>query len=154
MDENTQTQQTTTVSNEAPVQVTKTTTTVAPPAVKMEHPQKVYESRKAIFRTYQIIWYVLGVIEVLLGFRMFLNVLGANPASGFASLIYAISNPLALPFRGIFGITVVPGEPAVFEWSTLVAMVVYFLIAYGLVELMQIVKPVTPSEISESVDKN
>lgn len=141
----------TTVSRSAPAQVTKTTKTVSPPAVATEHPQKVYEKKKTIFRTYQVIWYVLGVIEILLIFRVLLKMLGANISSSFVSLVYMISDPFAVPFRGIFRISVNEAG-AVFEWSTLVAMAVYLLIAYGLVHLMQLIKPTTPQEVEKEVD--
>lgn len=145
-----ETQEVTTVSEVAPTQqVVKTVRQVTPP-VQTEAPQRVYQKKKAIFRTYQVIWYILGVIEVLLVFRMVLKVLGANPTSGFVNLIYAISDPLALPFAGIFGITVSQGS--VFEWSTIVAGFVYFLVAFGLVELMQFIKPTDPEEVHQAVD--
>jgi len=140
----------TSVSNPAPQQVIKTVKTVTPPAVGKESPQKVYQTKKAIFRTYQVIWYILGVIEVLLGFRIFLKMLGANPFSGFTDLIYTITNPFALPFYGIFGVTVT--EQAVFEWSTIVAGIVYALLAYGLIQLFQLIKPTNPVEVEQSVD--
>ena len=143
----------TTVSNPAPEQVVKTVKTVTPPptaAVGHEPPQKVYQTKKAIFRTYQIIWYILGLIEVLLGFRIFLKMLGANPFSGFANLIYSVTDPLALPFYGVFGVTVTQGS--VFEWSTIVAGIVYALFAYGLVELMQLIKPTNQVEVEQTVD--
>lgn len=148
-DEDTSVEKVTTVSQAAPVEVVKTTKTVTPPPVKTEHPQKVYDTKKTIFRTYQAIWYVLGVIEVLLLFRVILKALGANPFSGFASLVYMISDPFALPFYGIFRISVVEGQ--VFEWSTIVAGVVYLIIAYGLIEFMQFLKPTTPQEVDSSV---
>ncbi|MCR4324750.1 MAG: YggT family protein [Candidatus Curtissbacteria bacterium] len=128
----------------------KTTTTTTPP-VTAEHPQSVYQKKKAIFRTYQIIWYVFGVVEVLLALRFTLKALGANPASGFADLVYTLSDPLTSPFRTLFRVTVTEGS--VFEWTTIVAMLVYALIAYGLVELMQLVKPTTPQEVEQKVDK-
>lgn len=115
-----------------------------------ETPRKTYTTKKAIFRTYQVIWYILGVIEVLLIFRIILKMLGANPNSGFANLIYTISNPFALPFRGIFQTQVVEGS--VFEWSTIIAGVVYAIVAWGLVQLFQIVKPTNPQEVSQKVD--
>ncbi len=146
-----ETQEVTTVSKVQPATVVKTTRQVTPP-VQTEHPQKVFQKKKVIFRTYQIIWYIVGVVEFLLGFRMTLKALGANPFSGFANLIYTLSDPLALPFSGIFGITYVPQERAVFEWSTLVAAAVYALIAYGLVELIQLIKPVSPEEVEQTVD--
>ena len=141
----------TTVSQDAPARVTQTTKTVATPPVNTEHPQKAYEKKKVIFRSYQIIWYILAVIEVLLTFRVVLKILGANINSAFVSLIYIISDPLAVPFRGIFGVTSAPNG-AYFEWSTLVAMIVYLLIAYGLVHLMQLMKPTTPQEVNEKVE--
>lgn len=147
--EETEIKKVTTVSQSAPVEVIKTTKTVTPPLVQTEHPQQVYETKKVIFRTYQVIWYVLGVIEVLLLFRILLKALGANPLSSFTNLIYLLSDPLALPFYGIFRITIVEG--AVFEWSTIVAGIVYLLIAYGIVQFMQFLKPTTPREVEISV---
>lgn len=126
------------------------TATPSPTTTPGEHPQKVYTKKKAIFRIYQIIWYILGVIEALLVFRIILKALGANPSSGFANLIYSISNPLALPFRGIFQTQVVEGS--VFEWSTIVAGVVYFIIAYAIVQLFQMAKPTNPQEVEEKVN--
>ncbi|HVZ67684.1 MAG TPA: YggT family protein [Patescibacteria group bacterium] len=130
-----------------PTRVVKTTK--VNPEIHTEHPQKVYEKKKAIFRTYQVVWYILCVIEVLLFFRVVLKALGANPFSGFTNLIYTLSNPLALPFQGILPTPVTQGS--VFEWSTIIGAIVYFLIAAGLVQLMQIIKPVTPDEVEQSV---
>lgn len=140
----------TTVSNETPQKVIKTTRSVVSPSIPEEHPVRVYQKKKVIFRTYQILCYILGIIEVLLGFRVALKALGANPFSGFTSLIYTLSDPLALPFRGILGVTV--NGTSVFEWSTFVAVIVYALITFGLVELMQFIKPVTPEEVEQNVD--
>ena len=122
-----------------------------PPSVQTEHPQKVYEKKKTIFRTYQVIWYILGVIEILLTFRVVLKMLGANISSPFVSLIYVITDPLAAPFRGIFGISAVT-EGSVLEWSTFVAMIVYALVAYAIIQIMQLMKPTTPQEVSQKVD--
>ncbi len=137
----------TTVSN--PKQVVKTTT-VTPPPVKTEHPQKVFEKKKTIFRTYQIIWYLLAVVELLLAFRMGLKAVGANPLSGFSNLVYALSNPLAVPFNGVIPSTI--SGASILEWSTILASIVYLLLAYGLTHLMQMVKPVTPKEVEQEVD--
>jgi len=143
----TQTEEITTVSQ--PTKVVKTTKEATPP-VRTEPPQRVFEKKKAIFRTYQIVWYILAVIEIFLGFRMTLKAFGANPFSGFTNLIYTASTPLAYPFSGILP-TYVSGN-SVFEWSTLIAGIVYALIAYGIVYLLQIMKPVTPNEVTENVD--
>lgn len=114
-------------------------------------PQQAYTKKKAIFRAYQIIWYILGIFEILLAFRFLLRLVGANPASGFTNLIYTLSAPLALPFRGIVGAT--QFGTSVIEWSTLIAMIVYLVIAYGLVKLFQLVKPTDPVEVQQTVDR-
>lgn len=147
--QNEEVQEVTTVSTPTAQQVVRTTKAVTP-RVDSGSPQKAYETKKAIFRTYQAVWYFLGVIEVLLAFRILLKLLGANTYSGFTSFIYSVSSPFALPFAGIFGITV--SANSVLEWSTLIAMAVYAVIAYGIVALFQMVKPTNPQEVSETVD--
>lgn len=139
----------TTVEKSQPQQVVKTTKRVTPP-VQTEHPQKVFEKKRVIFRSYQVIWYLLALVEVSLGFRLTLKAIGANPFSGFVSLIYGISDPLALPFSGI--IRSGTYGSSVFEWSTIFAAIVYFLVAWGLVSLLQFLKPVTPKEVEQEVD--
>ncbi len=136
----------------SPGEVVKSTRRViSKPAIKTEHPQVVYETKKSIFRTYQLIWYFLGLIEVLLFFRMILKILAANPGSGFALLIYGLSAPLVRPFIGVLRMASTSGG-SVFEWPTLLAMVVYWILAYGILNLLQLVKPVTPEEVEETVD--
>lgn len=93
-----------------------------------------------------IIWYILGLIEVLLAFRFALKLFGANPTSGFVSLVYSVTGILTLPFDKIF--TVARPETgdvvrSVFEPSILVAAVVYALIAWGIVKLLTIDRPTT-----------
>jgi hypothetical protein len=145
----TEVQEVTTVSTPNAQQVVKTTKVVTPP-VGTESPHKVYQTKKAIFRTYQIVWYILGVVEVLLAFRVLLKLLGAYPYSGFTNFIYVMSNPFALPFAGVLRVTVT--EEAVMEWSTVIAMLVYAIIAYGIVALLQLIKPTTPQEVEQTVD--
>ncbi len=127
----------------------KQTRVVHEPLVRTEHPQKVYETKKTIFRSWQIIWYVLAVVEVVIGFRVAFKAIGANPFSGFVSLIYAISDPLTIPFRGIIRSNVYGNS--VIEWSSMIAALVYLLIAWGIISLIHMAKPVTPEEVEENV---
>lgn len=140
----------TTVSRTQPVQVTKTTKTVTPPPLhEDESPQEKYETKKVIFRVYQGIWYVVGLFETLIALRIFLKASGANPASGFVSLVYGLSDPLVYPFMGMFR-TVIEGD-FIFELSSFVAAIVYLLLATGIIELFQILKPTSPREVEENV---
>ena len=135
----------TTVENQTPVKVVKKTIKQTDPEVVGEAPQKVYEKKKTILRSNQIIWYILGFIEVLLTFRLFLKMLGANQYTGFTSFIYSITAPLALPFSGVVGISATGGS--VLEWSTIIAGIVYLCVAWGLVYLLEIIYPITPRDI-------
>lgn len=87
-------------------------------------------------RSFAIVYYILNILEALLLIRFALMLLGANPGAGFTSMIYAITNPLVAPFRGIFPAQASSG--AVLEWSTIIAMIVYALIAYAIVQLLRI----------------
>ncbi len=90
-----------------------------------------------VLRAKQIVYFIFGAIEVLLAIRFILLALGANEASGFVRFMYGLSRPFVLPFLGIFG------EPSlgasVFEWSSLVGIVVYALLAYGLTRLIDLI---------------
>lgn len=83
------------------------------------------------------IWLLVGIIEILLAFRFVLKLLGANPNSGFVEFVYSVSSPLTAPFRGIFSAPTTEGDvtTSVFETSTIVAIIVYAIIAWGLVKL-------------------
>ena len=147
---NTQTQEeVTTVENSAPSQVVRKTTTQLDPLIKEEAPQRVYDKKKRIFRINQVIWYILGVIEILLAFRIVLMALAANQDSGFTSFIYSITAPLALPFRGILGETV--SGTSLIEWSSVFAVVVYLVIAGGLAYLLDLINPISQEEVATAV---
>ncbi len=130
---------------QSPEQIVQKTTRLVEPQAKGDAPQKIYEKKKSILRASQVIWYILGFIEVLLIFRFVLKVLGANPLVGFTNLIYTITTPLAGPFTGILG-TSITGS-SMFEWSTIVAAIVYLCVAWGLVYLMDLIYPITPSDV-------
>jgi uncharacterized protein YggT (Ycf19 family) len=133
----------------APTQVTQTTTSVHPPE-HTESPKQVFEEKKAIFRLYQLIWYFLAIIETLLLFRFVLLALGANPLNGFVSFVYAITAPLTLPFVGM--LPQLEQGSLVVDWASIVGMVVYALIAYALVHLVQMLRPVSRTEVERKVD--
>lgn len=138
------------IENTAPKKVVRTTTKVVPPEIPEEPPQKVYKTKKAIFRTYQIVWYILGIVEVLLTFRIFLKFVGANPGSGFTQAIYQLSDPFAVPFLGV--VPAMVNGISIFEWSTILAMAFYAVVAWGVIELFQLIKPVDKTEVEQTVD--
>ena len=116
-----------------------------------EPERKTLKKKKRILRWRQVIWYVTGVIEVLLAFRLLLKLMGASSFSIFANLVYSLSEPFAYPFVGVVRSTV--NLNYIIEWSTLIALAVYPLLALGLVSLLTFIKPVTREEIEEKVEE-
>lgn len=88
-------------------------------------------------RARQIVYLVFGIIEVLIAIRVVLKLLAANPNAGFSSFIYGITEPLVAPFLGVFP------QPSgdngsVFELSSVLAIIVYMLLAYVIVRVIHI----------------
>lgn len=82
----------------------------------------------------RITYSVLGVLEVILLLRLFFRLLGASRDSGFIVFLYGLSHVFVAPFNGIFNDQAL-GSRGVFEVSTLIAMLVYALLAWGIVVL-------------------
>ncbi len=96
---------------------------------------------RPLYRGTQIIWYILDVVEILLLFRFILKLLDANPGSGFVNFVYSVSYIFAAPFMNVFRISQIAGST--FEWTSLLAMVVYWIIAWGIVRLIVMGKPIS-----------
>lgn len=107
-------------------------------------------STKPLYRGTQIVWYVLSIIEVLLAFRFVLKLLGANANAGFSSFVYGVSYIFATPFLNVFRITKVSGS--IFEWTTLLAMLVYWMLAIGIIKIFLIGKTVSTPEAAVKLD--
>jgi hypothetical protein len=96
--------------------------------------------RRAYLRNWltTIVSFLLGVLEVILGLRFVFRLLGANESSDFVTALYNFSHVFVAPFNGIFNDQTI-GSQSVFELSTLVAMLIYALIGWGLIALIRVV---------------
>ena len=87
----------------------------------------------------RFVWFIAGVINTIIAIRFVLLLLGANQAAGFVDFIYGLSSIFVAPFVGILG------EPVygsfLFEWSSLLAIAVYSLIAWGIAKLLTLTRP-------------
>lgn len=88
----------------------------------------------------RIVYYVVGVIIALLALRIVLLLLAANQGSGFVDFVYAVSGVFAMPFYGIFNYQPSYGQ-STFEISSVVAIIVYALVAVGIAKLFTLTKP-------------
>jgi hypothetical protein len=84
-----------------------------------------------------VTYFVFGVLEAILLLRFFFRLLGANKANDFIAFLYSLSHVFVSPFNGIFNDQALGNS--VFEVSTLVAMMVYALLAWGIVALGRVV---------------
>ncbi|HUS15306.1 MAG TPA: hypothetical protein VM536_09850 [Chloroflexia bacterium] len=86
----------------------------------------------------RLVWFLVGLLEVLLALRFVLLLTGADPNVGFAQLIYGVTGPFVAPFAGLFGAPLTYEGAATtgrFAPEILVAMVVYALIGWALAKL-------------------
>lgn len=109
------------------------------------------ERIRPLYRTTQIVWYIFWAVETILLFRFLLRFIGANPSAGFTELIYALSYPFMAPFFAIVSSPSIAGS--VIEWSTLIAMLVYWVLAWGIIRLIVIGKPVTRVEAQQKLNQ-
>jgi hypothetical protein len=116
--------------------IEKTVTQRTPNAIVTESKTQDTPSQTVMY----LIYFLSGVLDLLLAFRFVLKLTGANPATAFVKFIYGMTQIFVMPFRGIFPAATTQGAvtTAVFEPQTLVAIVVYAAIAWGIVRLVEI----------------
>lgn len=142
-----------TVSHETTTPTSQTTktehTVAASPSAASD-----FGKKKTLFHAYRIIWYLFAFIEIVLAFRFVLKLLGANPEAGFTKFVYALSAPFAGPFTNIFQDSTAQGveTTAFFEWSTLIAALVYIVITWAIIKIFKLGKPTDADEIISTVD--
>src|SRR6266849_6274722 len=59
------------------------------------------ERRMNVFQGTRLIWSILGLLEIMLGLRFLLKLIGANAASGFGSFVYGTTGLFVKPFAGL-----------------------------------------------------
>ncbi len=79
-----------------------------------------------MFKWKRIVWFIAVVLEILIGFRVLLKLIAANPQSGFANFIYTVTTLLLAPFAGLT--TAPSANGIVLEISSLIAMIVYAIL--------------------------
>ena len=107
--------------------------------------------KRAVYTTYNSVWFIVGIIETLLAFRFVFELFAANPASPFTQFIYSLSYPFAAPFQSIFGVTT--AGVAFLDWSLFVAALVYLLVGYGIIQLLRIIKPLNQEDLNAKVNE-
>jgi uncharacterized membrane protein len=95
------------------------------------------EQRLYTFKAMQLIWLGLGILEALIGLRVIFKLMAVNPDNILASLLYGVTSLFLFPFAGL---TPTPASGGmVLEISSLIAMVVYALLAWAVVKLVEVI---------------
>jgi hypothetical protein len=95
------------------------------------------EQRIFTFKATQWVWLLFGILEVLIALRIVLKLIGANAASPIAVFKYGFTGLFLYPFAGLTGTPAAGGM--VLEISSLIAMVVYALFAWGLERIIWLI---------------
>ena len=127
--------------------VQTTTTSAAPSDRVVSHNVReavvdpAAEKAAAVDWVSRLVWFIGGLMAVLLAIRFVLLAAGANESAGFAQLMYGLTDWMVAPFTGLFGRSITyPGAAGtgVLEWESLVAIVVYLLLAWLISKLAQL----------------
>lgn len=95
------------------------------------------EYRQTIYKITQFIWLLFGILEAMIGFRIALKLIGANPANWFTAFVYQLTDIFLWPFQSIIANPSVQG--LVLEISSFIAMLVYALVGWVVVRLIWLV---------------
>ena len=83
------------------------------------------DRRKLLLKVEWIMWAVLGILQLLLGLRLFYKLLDANAIGGFGAFVVSITGAIIAPLGAVLRIPALSG--AAFEMTTLAAMAAYLL---------------------------
>jgi hypothetical protein len=91
----------------------------------------------ALRKATNLIWWFTGIVEGLIGLRVALRMIAANPGNPFANFIYTLSDIFLWPFQTL--VNNPSSEGVVLEVSSIIAMIVYLLLAWVFVELLWLI---------------
>ncbi len=126
--------------------------TTRPEAERMEHiagefrgkaidevveTEREVERSRTLARISQVIDYIFFIIYGLLFIRLILALLAARKGAGFVTFIYALTDPLYAPFKGIVASPATP-DGHVLAWPIVIAIIVYALVHLGINGLLRL----------------
>jgi hypothetical protein len=109
------------------------------------------DQRVATFKATQIIWLMIGIIEALIALRVVFKLIAVNAANPFAAFLYNLTNLFVAPFASLTSAPAVSGM--VLEISSIIAMIVYLLVGWGLARIVDVVfyRPRGPVSVRQTV---
>lgn len=95
------------------------------------------EQRLFTFKAKQLIWLGLAALEFAIGLRILFKLMAANADNFLAKLLYGFTDLFLFPFAGL---TASPSSGGiVLEITSLIAMVIYAVLAWGAAKLVEVI---------------
>lgn len=95
------------------------------------------EYRESVYKVSQIIWLLFGGLEALIGIRVILMLIGANPANGFTAFVYQLTQLFLWPFQNLIANPTF--QNMTLEVTSIIAMIVYALLGWLIVRMIWVV---------------
>jgi hypothetical protein len=89
----------------------------------------VVNQNSAVVRIVNIVYFLFGTLELLLAVRVIFKLISVNPDNGFARFIEDLSSPFVSLFASLLNNPTL-GTTGVLEVTTLIAMLVYLIVAW------------------------
>jgi hypothetical protein len=107
--------------------------------------------RFATFKATQLIWLLLGLLEAVIALRVVFKLIGVNAANPFAALLYNVSDLFVAPFASLTSAPAAGGM--VLEISSILAMIIYLLIAWGIERIVNVLfyRPRGPVSVRQTI---
>lgn len=107
--------------------------------------------RVATFKATQMIWLLLSLLEAAISLRVVFKLIGVNAANPFAAFLYKVTELFVAPFASLIGAPEAGGM--VLEISSILAMIVYLLIAWGLERIVYVLfyRPRGPVSVRQTI---
>ncbi len=108
------------------------------------------EQRIATFKVTQVIWLLLGLLEAVIALRVIFKLIAVNAVNPFAALLYNVTNLFVAPFASLTSAPAAGGM--ILEISSIIAMIVYLLIAWGLERIVYVLfyRPQGPVSVRQT----
>jgi uncharacterized protein YggT (Ycf19 family) len=93
--------------------------------------------QRLLLKISQVIWLSFGALEGLIGLRILLKLMVANPQAPFAQFVYGVTQPFLFPFIGLTSTPAANG--VVLEISSIIALFAYALLSLLIERLIRII---------------
>ena len=109
------------------------------------------EYRESVYKVSQVIWLLFGGLEALIGIRVILLLIGANPANGFTAFVYQLTQFFLWPFQNLIANPTF--QNMTLEVTSIIAMIVYALLGWIIVRMIWVVFYRSPTSEVTTYDR-